>query len=159
MQLYVNRYVGDIDFVFFVLFFQQFHVMAVVLLAVLLFYPSRWKRIRVQSAQHLTLLKASTEGRTIGNCQQMPQTSRTLEQTRQYSKLQCDVQSLVVLPVKWWHVFVIKELCLCHTCDHSRKHSISVCEFIHQWTCALTHIMCFHIQKRQHVKLTLFHGL
>ncbi|XP_077146552.1 phospholipid-transporting ATPase IF isoform X4 [Ranitomeya variabilis] len=28
----------------------------------------RWKRIRVQSAQHLTLLKTSTESRTIGNC-------------------------------------------------------------------------------------------
>ncbi|XP_073531086.1 phospholipid-transporting ATPase IF isoform X4 [Phyllobates terribilis] len=28
----------------------------------------RWKRIRVQSAQHLTLLKPSTESRTIGNC-------------------------------------------------------------------------------------------
>lgn len=30
--------------------------------------PSRWKRIRVQSAQNMTLLKAGTEGRTIGTC-------------------------------------------------------------------------------------------
>ncbi|XP_072517282.1 phospholipid-transporting ATPase IF isoform X5 [Salminus brasiliensis] len=28
----------------------------------------RWKRIRFQSAQNMTLLKAGTEGRTIGNC-------------------------------------------------------------------------------------------
>ncbi|XP_028929478.1 probable phospholipid-transporting ATPase IF isoform X4 [Ornithorhynchus anatinus] len=28
----------------------------------------RWKKIRVQSAQHMTLLKAGPEGRTIGNC-------------------------------------------------------------------------------------------
>ncbi|XP_077899841.1 phospholipid-transporting ATPase IF isoform X4 [Ictidomys tridecemlineatus] len=28
----------------------------------------RWKKIRVQSAQHMNLLKASTEGRTVGTC-------------------------------------------------------------------------------------------
>ncbi|XP_068960898.1 phospholipid-transporting ATPase IF isoform X3 [Petaurus breviceps papuanus] len=28
----------------------------------------RWKKIRAQSAQHMNLLKASTEGRTVGNC-------------------------------------------------------------------------------------------
>lgn len=28
----------------------------------------RWKKIRVQSAQHMNLLRASTEGRTVGTC-------------------------------------------------------------------------------------------